>query len=340
MAQSPQKVYVVFNPKAGNAGTADQIRSELARRFTPPEWSLEIYETTGQEDLPSLGRAACNRGVSMVVSAGGDGTVVGVANSLVNCPVPLGILPMGTGNDLARALNIPLKIDEALDLLVGDHGIIEVDALKVRDRYFFSNASVGVSPEMMQETKSDQKQRFGFLAYVWTLVKRSSLFQLHRYTVTIDGQRRRIRAAEILISTTTLLEKPPYVFGPPETLNDGQLEVYLITARTLIDYLQLVWNVFRHPGQPSTKLRHWIARQSIRIEADRSPQLVQGDGEVIGHTPLEIALAPRVLRVVVPKALLTSDGLATATSVAQPQAEALAGGAGPGATRPPGSARS
>jgi diacylglycerol kinase (ATP) len=340
MEQSPRKVYVVFNPKAGQAGLADQIRSELARHFTPPEWSLEIYETTGEEDLPSLGRAACNRGVSLVVSAGGDGTVVGVANSLVNCPVPLGILPTGTGNDLARALHIPLKIDEALALLVGDYGIMEVDALKVKDRYFFSNASVGFSPQMMQETKSDQKQRFGYLAYAWTLVKRSSLFQLHRYFVTIDGQRRRIRAAEILISTTTLLEKPPYVFGPPETLNDGQLEVYLITAQTVIDYLRLVWNLFRHPGKPSTRLRHWVARQSIRIEAERSPQLVQGDGDVIGHTPLDITLAPRVLRVVVPRSVLAADGQGTATPVAQPPAEVLAAGANPGATPPPGSARS
>ena len=340
MAESPRKVYVVFNPKAGHAGTADHMRSELARHFTPPEWSLEIYETTGKEDLPSLCRAACKRGVSLVVSAGGDGTVVGVANGLVNCPVPLGILPLGTGNDLARALKIPLKIDEAFDLLVGDHGIIEVDALKVKDRYFFSNASVGVSPEMMEETKSSQKQRFGFLAYVWTLVKWSSLFQLHRYTLTLDGQRQRIRAAEILISNTTLLEKPPYVFGPPETLNDGQLEVYLITARTLIDYLQLVWNLFRHPGQSSTKFQHRIARKSVRIEAERSPQLVQGDGEVIGDTPLDIALAPRVLRVVVPKAALASDGQGTATPVAQPKAEAQATGADPSATSPPGSARS
>ena len=123
-----------------------------------------------------------------MIAAGGDGTVVGVANGLVNSPVPLGILPLGTGNDLARVLGVPLKVDEALDLLVGDHLIIEADALKVGDRYFFSNVSVGITPQVMGETKSAQKKRFGLLAYLWTMIRRSNLFQLHRYTLTIDGQ--------------------------------------------------------------------------------------------------------------------------------------------------------
>jgi len=59
-----------------------------------------------------------------VIVAGGDGTLAGVANGLVHNPVPLGIIPLGTGNDLARALLIPLKIDEAVELLAGDHAVI------------------------------------------------------------------------------------------------------------------------------------------------------------------------------------------------------------------------
>ena len=131
--------------------------------FTPPQWTSEIYETTGKEDedVAAICRAACERGASLVISAGGDGTLVGVGNGLVNSPVPLGILPLGTGNDLARALLIPLKLDEAMDLLVSDHDVMEVDALKVGERHFFSNVSVGISPEMMSDTKSADKKTFG-----------------------------------------------------------------------------------------------------------------------------------------------------------------------------------
>jgi diacylglycerol kinase family enzyme len=98
-----------------------------------------------------------------------------------------------------------------------------------------------------------------------------------------------------------LLEKATFLYGPPETLYDGQLEVYLATAHTLGDYVRLVWDLFRGPGQPGAKLYHWESQHSIRIDADRTPQLVQADGEVIGHTPVEIQLVPKAIHVIMPK---------------------------------------
>jgi diacylglycerol kinase family enzyme len=153
---------------------------------------------------------------------------------------------------------------------------------------------------MMDGTKSEEKKRFGLLAYIWTMLKKSTIFQLHRYTLTIDGQRRRIRASEILISNTTLLEKPPFIFGPVETLHDGQVEVYVITAGNLGEYLRLVWDLIRPGGYNAAMLHHWEGRQHLRIETHRSPQLVQADGEVIGHTPVEIQIVPNALHVVMP----------------------------------------
>jgi YegS/Rv2252/BmrU family lipid kinase len=301
MDNSRQKAFVVFNPKAGKEDEVAELRSSLARHFTSPRWTVEIYETTGKEDVTATCRAACEQGTSLVVSAGGDGTLVGVANALVHSQIPLGILPLGTGNRLARILSVPLKLDEAVQLIAGDHTVIEIDALKVGDRYFFSNVSVGMSPEIMNETKSAQKKRFGRLAYVLTTIQRARLFHLQRYTLTIDGQTRRMRASEILISNTTLLEKATLFFGPPETLNDGQLEVYLVAAHTLGDYMRLVWDFFRRPGQPVAKLYHWESQHSIRIDPGRTPQLVQADGEVIGHTPVEIQIVPKAIHVIMPK---------------------------------------
>jgi diacylglycerol kinase (ATP) len=296
--QKVQKVFVVLNPKSGNAQQPDEIRAALATHFPSPQWTSEIYETTGKEDIPAICRAACEKGASLVIAAGGDGTVVGVANGLVNSKIPLGILPLGTGNDLARVLSVPLKLDEALDLLVGDHTVIEVDALKVGDRYFFSNVSVGITPAMMSETKPEHKKRFGRLAYLWTMFKRSSLLQLRRYTLTVDGQSRRVRACEVMISNTTLLEAPPHLFGPPDTLNDGHLDIYMVTAQTPGEYLHMVWDLLRRPGQSAAKLFHLEVKKSVRIESGEHSQLVQADGEVIGHTPVEIQLVLKAIHVI------------------------------------------
>jgi diacylglycerol kinase (ATP) len=301
MDNSSQKVFVVFNPSAGKETQADEVRAALASHFTAPQWMLEVYETTGQadEDVAAICRAACAQGVSLVIAAGGDGTLIGVANGLVHRPVPLGILPLGTGNALARALLIPLNLDEAIELLVSDHTVMEIDALQVGKRYFFSNVSVGISPQMMKDTTSADKKLFGLLAYALAMIKRSGVFQLQRYTLTLDGLPRSIRAAEVLISSPTLLEKPPFPLGPPETLNDGQLEVYVVTAHTLADYARLVWDLFRRPGRSAAKLTHLAATHSVRITADRS-HLVQADGEVIGHTPVEVQLVLKAIRVIRP----------------------------------------
>jgi diacylglycerol kinase (ATP) len=301
MDNSNQKVFVVFNPTAGKEGLADEVRAALASHFTAPQWTSEIYETTGKkdEDVAAICRAACARGATLVIAAGGDGTLIGVANGLVHRPVPLGILPLGTGNALARALLIPLNLDEAIELLVNDHTVMEIDALQVGERYFFSNVSVGISPQMMKDTTSADKKLFGLLAYALAMIKRSGVFQLQRYTLTLDDRPRSIRAAEVLISSPTLLEKPPFPLGPPETLDDGQLEVYVVTAHTLADYARLIWDLFRRPGRSAAKLTHLAATHSVRISADRS-HLVQADGEVIGHTPVEVKLVLKAIHVIRP----------------------------------------
>src|SRR5512143_4013328 len=197
MDNSNQKVFAVYNPKAGGEGQADELRSTLTQYFTAPQWSLEIHETTAEEDVTALCRAACDRGLSLLVSAGGDGTLMSVANALVGRSIPLGILPLGTGNLLAKVLGIPSKLDEAVKLLSGDHTMIEIDTLKVGDRHFLSNVSVGISPIIMSDTSTEQKKRLGMLAYFWTGVKRSRLFNLRHYILTVDGKTRRVRASEI-----------------------------------------------------------------------------------------------------------------------------------------------
>ena len=85
MEHSNQKVFVVFNPKAGKEDQADEVRAALAQHFTSPGWATEIYETTGKEDedVAAICRAACEKGADLVIAAGGDGTLVGVANGLV-----------------------------------------------------------------------------------------------------------------------------------------------------------------------------------------------------------------------------------------------------------------
>ena len=221
--------------------------------------------------------------------------------------MPLGILPLGTGNFLARALLVPMKLEEAADLLVGDHATTPVDALEVDGRHYFTNVSVGMSPQAVVETSSADKKRLGRLAYVLAMIRQSAIFRLRRFKVELDGQSRWVRASEVLISNTTLLEKPPVLFGPPETLGDGQLEVYTVTARTPGDYLGLLWGLLFRPRRPAASLTHGTARRSVRVRSFRRPSLVQADGEVIGRTPVEILLVAKAIHVITPATVRVLD---------------------------------
>lgn len=303
MNQSGQKVYVVFNPVAGNAAQADTVRAALKKHFAPPEWDCEVYETTGKEDedIPALCRAAVKKGAKMVVSAGGDGTVVGVANGLIHSNVPMGILPLGTGNDLARILQVPLELEAALDVLSGENEVVELDTLNANGCYYLSNVSVGITPEMMGGTKSEQKKRFGRLAYIWTMFKQSKIFDMRHYRLIVDDQPQQVNAVEIMISNSTLFEAPPQLFGSLDTLKDGTIEVYWLKAKSWRDYLQLAWGLIRRPGQSDSKMTHLEAKNNIRIESVRHSQLVQADGEVIGQTPVDVRLEQKALRVIKPK---------------------------------------
>ncbi|MBN1886397.1 MAG: diacylglycerol kinase family lipid kinase [Thermoflexales bacterium] len=295
-----QKVFVVLNPMAGQANPA-VIRSALARYFAAPAWSCEIYETTGKEDVAQVVRQACEHGTGMVVAAGGDGTVAEVVNGLRHSRVPLGILPVGTGNVLAHGLFLPLELEPALKLLAGDHVLMAVDALQVGSRYFLLNVSVGITSQTVREMRPGQKRLWGIMAYVWTGTKHWIGFQPCRFALMVDGRQRRIRASEILVSNGTLLKEPPLPIGPPETFSDGQLDVYIVTARTMYDYIKVAWNLVFNPRNRKIRLRRLTARQSITIDAGSRVLPVQADGDVIGETPVEIRLVPAAVRVVAPK---------------------------------------
>ncbi len=292
-------LFLVLNPASGHS-RRDEIMARLESTFTAPQWLLEVYEITGSDDVAAVTRAALQRGATLVVAAGGDGTVLNVANGLINSQVPLGILPLGTGNGLARGLNIPLDLDGALNLLTGEHSVMPIDTLKVNQTYYVLDVSAGISPQLMRDTKTELKKRFGRLAYLWTALRRTNLFRVRRYRLTIDGAFYSLLATEVLISNGTMLEAPTTTIGPPETFTDKQLEVYVITARNLLDYLQLGWAVLRRAPRDAPVVKHFPVKHFIRLDARRRSQLVQADGEVIGRTPVTVELMPDAIRMIVP----------------------------------------
>ncbi len=297
-----KRIFVVVNPKAGSYA-ADAVRGALDRYFphhlAEGEPLCEIHETGHDEKLVEVVREARDRGFDLVVAAGGDGTVSGVADGLVGSEVPLGIIPLGTANVLARELGIPVDLEGACQLLASAHTLAPVDAMQVGDHYYFTQVGVGIDSLMIRDTKREHKQRFGRLAYLWTAFWRLLGFQPRRFRLTVDGANpRRPRATQVLIANSGILGQPPFRWGPDIRPDDGRLDLCVIRARTLLDYLILAWHFLFHQHRRDPNVRYQTVTREVIIET-KHPLPVQADGEIVGETPVEIRLVPRAVRVVI-----------------------------------------
>ena len=298
-APCPRQVVAIMNPQAGSAA-GEAIRRALGECFREGESSLEVYETRDGEDLRGVVRDRIGRGVDLVIAAGGDGTVSAVADALVGSGTPMGILPMGTANVLARELVIPLDVGDAARLLVGEHDHATIDAMKVGARHYLTQVGVGLDALMIRDTPTEQKKRFGKLAYLWSAAKHLVGFQPRRFSLEVDGKAIKTRASEVIVANVGTLGQPPFRWGPGIQVDDGTLNVCVSKARTILHYLGLFWHVATREHRADPNVRYYQARRSVAI-ATKHPLPVQADGEILGETPVRIEVVPGAVKVVVPR---------------------------------------
>ena len=295
----PQKsVLLVLNPISGVLNP-DTVRARFETVFQEAGWSTAVYVTTPQNSLAESVLQFISNGVCLIVAAGGDGTISEVASALVDTGIPLGILPTGTWNALARNLGIPLLLEDALKLLTGPNRGIWLDALAIRGRHYLLNVGIGLSASVINATQRQQKKRFGFLAYVWNLLVQASGLRLRQFRLNIDGHEYRIRASELMVVNSSILG-----LGELKTLveiapGDGIVEILAIRAPTLFGLAKIALSyIIGHrkvgPGYTTYSATHTISIRSRRSE------VVQADGEIIGRTPIEIQVRPSAVEIIVP----------------------------------------
>jgi diacylglycerol kinase (ATP) len=294
-----KRIFAVMNPAAG-FGDPLRAQRKLEAFCERLDWPYEVYESQEDEDLSVVVKAAVERGCDIVVAAGGDGTVSGVAGGLVYSTVPLVILPVGTGNLLAHDLGIPQDLNRAVELVAGKNNLQMLDAMEINGHYYVMNTGVGWSSLIIKHTDRQEKRRFGFLAYIKTAVWRLFGLQPHSFRLVVDGKKFRVRASEILIANGGLLG----VQIPLEDVHiypdDGKVDMFVIKARTLADYLELAWFLLLRKPRQATKMFYIQAADSIEI-ASENPLPAQADGEVIGETPVTIRVIPQAVRLLVPE---------------------------------------
>lgn len=291
--------FVVLNPVSG-IGNVDVFRQKLNLHFSAAGWTYTLYQTTGNEVVRDVVCAALTTAPDMVVACGGDGTISQVAGGLVGTGIPLGTIPLGTWNAIARNLGIPILTDDALRLLTGEHSLRNIDVLSVNDGIYLGNVSAGFSSSMIGSTKREAKRRFGFLAYIWNLLLQLIGLRRIGFHLIIDQKHRKVRAAEVMVINSTLIglgELPTKFSIYPD---DGKMDVCIIKPRSIFGMLTVAWNILVRGKNRNPEFRYFAATSSVSLKT-KKPLIVQADGEVIGQTPVEIRLLTRAVNLIVPQ---------------------------------------
>lgn len=290
--------FIVLNPVAG-IGNAQMLRRQIENRFYHFGWNTRFHVTTAEETIAPLVRQEIDGGVNMVVAVGGDGTIAAVAAGMVNSHVPLGVIPTGTWNAIARHLAVPYSVARAVKVMTGSHKIKKLDLMAVGDTYQAMNLSIGVSSSMVANTGRTEKRRWGNLAYFNHLLKQVFGLQQLRYTIIADGRRYRGRAAEVFVANYGVVGLNAIEAALQIKPDDGRVDVLILRARTIFDVPALFWQILVERQKRTPKYRQISVEKSLIIHTSPSA-IAQSDGEIIGKTPVSIKVLPRCVNVIVP----------------------------------------
>lgn len=299
---APLRAVVFANPVAANVDL-DRLRVALDREFGAGTWQL--VPTAGRDaflrDAEHALAAAAANGCGLVVVAGGDGTVSQIAERIHHLGVPisgmtLAIVPCGTANVLARELGIPTAIDDAVALAARPVRRVRLDAITLADRLFLTQVGVGLDAYMIHDTTRQSLQRFGRLSYLSNLARRAIGHRSRRFRIRVDGRWLRMRAWQVLVANASTLGTRPLVWGPDIDPGDGIVDLCIFEVRRVRDLANLLWKTLTGKVETSPHAHFIRVRRDLVIES-RTPLPVQGDGECVGHTPVELGVATDAIEV-------------------------------------------
>lgn len=294
-----KRALIIINPVAGFTN-AEQMRTTCEREFFAAGWQTSYYFTRVNDELSKvISQEIASSSVDLVVAAGGDGTVAAVAAALNGTNIPLGIIPTGTWNAIARHLRLPALPQRAIRLMTGRHSIRKLDMMDVGDSIHAMNLGVGFSADMVRNADRGQKRKTGYIAYFAHFFKQLFGLQMQRYEILADGVRYKGRATEIFVANYGVVGIRLIEDRLNISPDDGKVDILVLRARTILDIPSLIWQVFIKREKRTPKYRLISACKDITITT-RPPVGVQADGETLGMTPVHIKVLPQSIRVIAP----------------------------------------
>jgi diacylglycerol kinase family enzyme len=293
---------VILNRAAGGAPEkTDDPGSQIQKLFAERGTEARLLYPDERKDLAALAREAAAGPETVVVAAGGDGTISAVASALADTGKTLGVLPVGTLNHFAKDLRIPLDMPGAIDTIL--HGqTASVDLGEVNKRIFINNSSLGLYPHIVARREAQQGRlaRSKWAAFAWATLGAFRRFPFLDLRITTEGKELVHKTAFLFIGNNEY-EISGFKLGGRACLNAGKLGLYLTQRTGRFGMFRLAFHALLGRLQQAKDFDAYCVEEAV-IEARRPRLLVATDGEVNWmETPLRYRVRPAALRVLVPQ---------------------------------------
>lgn len=290
-----RRVLLIVNPTS-RRGARARPKAERAFADAGVQCDTRATESAGHGAILAAQDASA---YDAVFTLGGDGTAIEIVSALADTGPPVGILPGGTGNVVARTLGTPIRMKRAVRaLLEADEARIDLGRLSNGQR-FAIGMGVGLDAAMIAGAPAPLKRRFGFFAYVVSATRAVLRMEKFRVRLTVDGEIVERQASAVLIANFGAVLNNLISFGDGIRRDDGFLNACIYAPNNLSDAARILWKMSRKNFSPDPCISYHAGKE-FRLETI-PPQMGQADGELLGNSPFEVTVEPMAGRVLVPR---------------------------------------
>ena len=293
-----RQAMIISNPSSGKE-QAQQYVSQVKRILASQQYEVVVNETAQEGDATNFCLDACKNRCDLVISIGGDGTLHETINGMMDQDhrPTLGIVPLGTVNDFARALHIPLDPEEAIRGLSSNH-VRTVDVGNMNGRLFANVVAAGSLAEALSSVSSEEKSKLGSFAYLKEGLKDLVNTPANRLTIEHDGQIWEGDSPLFLAALTNSVggfEK----LSPDAVVDDGVIHCFVIRNMSILNTLTLGTSLLFGSLKDHKDVDYFTAK-GVRVTSNE-PIGTNVDGEEGPPLPIQIQVLPQYMKVIVPE---------------------------------------
>lgn len=289
-----KKILIIINRKAGT-DREKRLGTAIREHLPASEFSVETTYLQYLGHGADLAREAVRRNIDTVVAVGGDGSINEIAQGLLGSKTALAIVPLGSGNGLARALKIPLNVSAALQI-VAQGNRKPMDAGFANEHLFLSNAGVGFDALIADRFRHSKKR--GLINYARLVIGGFSSYRPSRYQIDVDGELQEQRAFLMTVANGNQFGYE-FKLAPHASMHDGMLDVCLVPPIRFWDLLPLGLHSLR--GTKNRYMKHLTGKEIAVSSNELNCLQVDGDAVPLSNgKTVYFRVAPGALQVIVP----------------------------------------